>query len=668
MEQIIQKAINTVRVLTADAVQNANSGHPGGPMGLASVGHVLWADAMNYNPNDANWPNRDRFILSNGHSCLLQYIYLFLTGYNLTLEDLKQFRQLHSKTAGHPEYGLVEGVEVTTGPLGQGFANGVGFAIAQKYLAARYNKPGFDIFDYHIFTICSDGDMMEGITSEAASLAGSLGLGNMIYLYDDNHISIEGETDITFREDVAKRFEAYLWHVQVIEDGNDVEAIAKAIENAKAETTKPSLIKVRTHIAYGSPNKIDKASSHGAPLGEEEVKLTKKNLGFDPNKSFVVPQDVVEYYRNCAKRGIELEKKWQKLFKDYSEKYPDLAAEINANQQRKIPEGWEKKLPVFEAGKDKIATRKASGKTLNAIASDLPLLIGGSADLAPSTDTELKDYPSFSPKEPGGRNFHFGVREHAMAATINGMALTKGFIPYGGTFLIFSEYQRPSIRLAAIMGIRPIYVFTHDSIGLGEDGTTHQPIEQLASLRSIPNLTIIRPADANETAQAWKVAIHHQTGPVALVFTRQNIPVIDQNKYAKADNLEKGAYVLSPAKQTAQLILIATGSEVSLILDAQSALEKESISATVVSMPSWELFEKQDQSYKNSVFPPDQKKRLAVEAGSPMGWMKYVGCEGDVIGITKFGESAPGEEVMAEYGFTVDNVVKHAKALLNKQS
>lgn len=668
MEQIIQKAINTVRVLTADAVQNANSGHPGGPMGLASVGHVLWADAMNYNPNDANWPNRDRFILSNGHSCLLQYIYLFLTGYNLTLEDLKQFRQLHSKTAGHPEYGLVEGVEVTTGPLGQGFANGVGFAIAQKYLASRYNKPGFDIFDYHIFTICSDGDMMEGITSEAASLAGSLGLGNMIYLYDDNHISIEGETDITFREDVAKRFEAYLWHVQVIEDGNDVEAIAKAIENAKAETTKPSLIKVRTHIAYGSPNKIDKASSHGAPLGEEEVKLTKKNLGFDPDKSFVVPQDVVDYYRNCAKRGIELEKKWQKLFKDYSEKYPDLAAEINANQQRKIPEGWEKKLPVFEAGKDKIATRKASGKTLNAIASDLPLLIGGSADLAPSTDTELKDYPSFSPKEPGGRNFHFGVREHAMAATINGMALTKGFIPYGGTFLIFSEYQRPSIRLAAIMGIRPIYVFTHDSIGLGEDGTTHQPIEQLASLRSIPNLTIIRPADANETAQAWKVAIHHQTGPVALVFTRQSIPVIDQNKYAKADNLEKGAYVLSPAKQKAQLILIATGSEVSLILDAQSALEKENISATVVSMPSWELFEKQDQSYKDSVFPPDQKKRLAVEAGSPMGWMKYVGCEGDVIGITKFGESAPGEEVMAEYGFTIDNVVKHAKALLNKQS
>lgn len=668
MEQIIQKAINTVRVLTADAVQNANSGHPGGPMGLASVGHVLWADAMNYNPNDANWPNRDRFILSNGHSCLLQYIYLFLTGYDLSLDDLKQFRQLHSKTAGHPEYGLVEGVEVTTGPLGQGFANGVGFAIAQKYLAARYNKPGFDIFNYHIFTICSDGDMMEGITSEAASLAGSLGLGNMIYLYDDNHISIEGETDITFREDVAKRFEAYLWHVQVIEDGNDVEAIRKAIENAKAETTKPSLIKVRTHIAYGSPNKIDKASSHGAPLGEEEVRLTKKNLGFDPDKSFVVPQDVVDYYRNCAKRGIDLEKKWQELFKNYSEKYSDLAAEINDNQQRKLPEGWEKKLPVFEAVREKIATRKASGKALNAIAADLPMLIGGSADLAPSTDTELKDYASFGPNEPGGRNFHFGVREHAMAATINGMALTKGFIPYGGTFLIFSEYQRPSIRLAAIMGIRPIYVFTHDSIGLGEDGTTHQPIEQLASLRSIPNLTIIRPADANETAQAWKVAIQHQSGPVALVLTRQGIPVIDQNKYATADKLEKGAYVLSPAKQQAQLILIATGSEVSLILEAQSALEKENIFATVVSMPSWELFEKQDQSYKDSVFPVDQKKRLAVEAGSPMGWMKYVGCEGDVIGITKFGESAPGEEVMAEYGFTVDNVVKHAKTLLNKQS
>lgn len=666
MEQIIQKAIDTVRVLAADAVQKANSGHPGGPMGLAAVGHVLWADAMNYDPDNANWPNRDRFILSNGHACLLQYIFLYLSGYDLTLDDLKKFRQLHSKTAGHPEYGLVEGIEVTTGPLGQGFANGVGFAIAQKYLAARYNKPGFDIFNYKIYAICSDGDMMEGITSEAASLAGSLQLGNMIYVYDDNHISIEGNTNITFTEDVAKRFEAYHWHVQVVEDGNDVEAIARAIKNAQNETSRPSLIKVRTHIAFGSPNKVDKASSHGAPLGEEEVRLTKENLGFDPNKSFEVPQEVIYLYRNAAKRGIEMEKKWQQLFADYREKFPELAAEIDSHEQNQLPEGWEQKLPVFEAGKE-IATRKASGQTLNAIAANLPLLIGGSADLAPSTDTNLKDYPSFSPVDYGGRNFHFGVREHSMAAAINGIALTKGFIPYGATFLIFSEYQRPSIRLAAIMGIRPVFLFTHDSIGLGEDGTTHQPIEQLISLRSIPNLTVIRPADANETAQAWRVAIQHQSGPVALVLTRQNLPVIDQNKYAKASGLEKGAYILSPAKQDAQLILIATGSEVPLILDAQKALEEENIFATVVSMPSWELFEKQDQTYKDAVLPPNQKKRLAVEAGSPMGWIKYVGCEGDVIGITKFGESAPGEEVMAEYGFTIENVVKHAKALIENR-
>ncbi len=666
MEQIIQKAIDTVRVLAADAVQKANSGHPGGPMGLAAVGHVLWADAMNFDPDNANWPNRDRFILSNGHACLLQYIFLYFSGYDLTLDDLKNFRQLHSKTAGHPEYGLVEGIEVTTGPLGQGFANGVGFAIAQKYLAARYNKPGFDIFNYKIYAICSDGDMMEGITSEAASLAGSLQLGNMIYVYDDNHISIEGNTNITFTEDVAKRFEAYHWHVQVVEDGNDVEAIARAIKNAQNETSRPSLIKVRTHIAFGSPNKVDKASSHGAPLGEEEVRLTKENLGFDPDKSFEVPQEVIDLYRNAAKRGIEMEKKWQQLFADYREKFPELAAEIDSHEQKQLPEGWELKLPVFEAGKE-IATRKASGQTLNAIAADLPLLIGGSADLAPSTDTNLKDYPSFSPVNFGGRNFHFGVREHSMAAAINGIALTKGFIPYGATFLIFSEYQRPSIRLAAIMGIRPVFLFTHDSIGLGEDGTTHQPIEQLISLRSIPHLTVIRPADANETAQAWRVAIQHQSGPVALVLTRQNLPVIDQNKYAKASGLEKGAYILSPAKQDAQLILIATGSEVPLILHAQKALEEENIFATVVSMPSWELFEKQDQTYKDAVLPPNQKKRLAVEAGSPMGWIKYVGCEGDVIGITKFGESAPGEEVMAEYGFTIENVVKHAKALIENR-
>ena len=663
---IEQLGINTVRVLSIDAVQKANSGHPGTPMGIAPIGHVLWAHTMNYNPNNPEWPNRDRFILSAGHACMLQYSFLYLTGYDLSLDDIKNFRQLHSKAAGHPEFGLINGVDVTTGPLGQGFANGVGFAIAQKHLAARYNKPGFDLFDYRVYAICSDGDIMEGVTAEAASLAGHLKLGNMIYFYDDNHISIEGDTALAFNEDVVKRFEAYGWHVQEVSDGNDLKALTVAVRNAQQETERPSLIKVRTHIGFGSPNKVDKASAHGSPLGEDEVKLVKKGFGFDPEQFFEVPDEVIKYYRAKGDEGMDLEQKWNDLYHSYKERYPELAAQYDQERSTKLPENWKDNLPVFSAADGKVATRKASGKVLNAIAASLPSLVGGSADLAPSTDTNLDKYGSFTAEDRSGRNFHFGIREHGMGAALNGIALTKGMIPYGATFLIFSEYMRPPIRLAAIMKIRPIFIYTHDSIGLGEDGTTHQPVEQLISLRSIPNLVVIRPADANETAQAWRVAIEHSGGPVALVLTRQNIPVLDQQKYTSAAELEKGAYILSDSENEPDIILIGTGSEVSLLMQTQEKLKEESISARVISMPSWELFEKQDESYKEKVFPKTMKKRLAVEAGSTLGWHKYVTDEGDIIGMTTFGESAPAEELYKLFGFTVDNVIKKAKALIGK--
>jgi transketolase len=663
-KNIEQLCIDTVRVLSADAVQKANSGHPGMPMGAAPMGHVLWSQFMNYNPRNPEWPNRDRFILSAGHGCMLQYSLLHLTGYDISLDDIKNFRQLHSKTAGHPEYGLAPGIDVTTGPLGQGFANGIGFAIAQKHLAARYNKPGFLIFDYRIYAICSDGDMMEGVTSEAASLAGHLELGNIIYLYDDNHISIEGSTDIAFNEDVAKRFEAYNWHVQTIDDGNDFNAIAIAVRNAKAETQRPSLIKVRTEIAYGSPNKVNTAGSHGSPLGPDELKKTKEFLGFDPEKYFFIPDEVSEYYLNAGKKGTEQEAKWNELFKNYKKEFPELAAEYERMSEGKLPEGWKEKLPVFESSDKKLATRQASGQVLNALAEYFPGLIGGAADLAPSTETNLKKFNAFTSEDRSGRNFHFGIREHAMGSALNGMALTKGIIPYGATFLIFSEYMRPPIRLAAIMKIKPIYIFTHDSIGLGEDGTTHQPIEQLISLRSIPNLTVIRPADANETREAWRIAIEHQGGPVALILTRQGLPVLDQSKYANALELEKGAYILSEAHTEPQLILMATGSEVALILEVQSSLKEEGIAARVVSMPSWELFEKQDDNYKEKVLPKTLKKRLAVEAGSVLGWHKYVTDEGTIHGMTTFGESAPADDLFKEFGFTVEHLTTKAKELL----
>ncbi len=663
-KDLVLTAINTVRLLSADAVQKANSGHPGMPMGAAPMGHVLWGEAMNYNPLNPEWANRDRFILSAGHGCMFLYSFLHLTGYNCTMEDLKKFRQLHSKTAGHPEYGLLDGVEVTTGPLGQGFANGVGFAIAQKYLAARYNKPGFDLFNYNIFAICSDGDLSEGVASEAASMAGHLGLGNIIYLYDDNHISIEGDTKIAFTEDVAKRFEAYGWHVQIVADGNDVKAIAEAVVKAKAETKKPSIIKIRTHIAYGSPNKVDTAGAHGSPLGEPELKLTKENLGFDPEQSFFIPEEVLNFYRNAGKKGAPKEQEWNQLFQEYKKANPELAKEYELLSTGRLPEGWKDKLPTFKPEDGKLATRQASGKVLNAIADSLPTLIGGAADLAPSTETWLKKYEAFSPENYGGRNFHFGIREHAMGSAMNGMALTKGIIPYGATFLIFSEYMRPPLRLAAIMKQRAIFVYTHDSIGLGEDGTTHQPVEQLISLRSIPNLTVIRPADANETAQAWRVALEHTTGPSVIVLTRQGLPILDQSKYGKATDLEKGAYILSDSAETPKVILIATGSEVALIMEAQAKLKEQGIPARVVSMPSWELFEKQDKAYKEKVFPSTIRKRLAVETGSPIGWHKYVTDEGDIIAMTTFGESGAIADLMKFFGFTVENVVNKAKALL----
>ncbi|MBS1730849.1 MAG: transketolase [Bacteroidetes bacterium] len=666
MESIEQKGINTVRILSADAVQKANSGHPGTPMGLAAAGHVLWTRFMNYNPSQPHWPNRDRFILSCGHACMLQYSYLFLTGYNLTLDDIKNFRQLHSKTAGHPEYGLLDGVEVTTGPLGQGFANGVGMGIGQQLLAARYNKKGFPLFDYHIYVICSDGDIMEGVASEAASLAGHLKLGHLIYLYDDNKITIEGETSLAFNEDVTERFQGYGWHVQTVADGNDLDALSTAIKNAQKEKQRPSLIKMRTHIGYGSPNKVDTASAHGAPLGKDEIRLVKENFGFDPNKDFIIPKDVLSFYRKIGKAGEKKNKTWNDLYKKYKKKYPSEAAEYELLSAGQLPEGWDHDLPVFQPDGKGIATRKASGKMLNAIASKLPLLVGGSADLGPSTDTLLKDYESFNNDNHRGRNFHFGIREHAMGAVCNGLALTSGIIPYGATFLIFSDYMRPPVRLAAIMKLKNIFVYTHDSIGLGEDGTTHQPVEQLIGLRSVPNLVVIRPADANETVHAWRAALKNNNGPTALILSRQDLPILDQKKFAKASGTEKGAYILSDCKGSPKMILMGSGSEVKLLLEAQERLQTEGIATRVVSFPSWELFEKQTPAYKEKVLPKKINKRLAVEAGSPIGWSKYVTDHGATIGIERFGESAPAEEIFKEFGFTVKDIVAKAKTLLKK--
>jgi transketolase len=664
--ELDQQCINTIRTLSIDAVQKAKSGHPGLPLGAAPMAYVLWTRHLKHNPTNPKWYNRDRFILSAGHGCMLLYSLLHLTGYDLSLDEIKRFRQWGSKTPGHPEYGHTPGVETTTGPLGQGFGNGIGMAIAERYLAARYNRPHYEVVKYRIYAVVSDGDLMEGVASEAASLAGHLKLGNVIYLYDDNKISIDGSTGLAFTEDVAARFEAYGWHVQTVEDGNDIEAIHTAIKNGESETERPSLIKVRTHIGYGSPNKQDTAEAHGSPLGEEEVRLTKKNLGWDPDHFFHVPSDVAAHFRKAVELGKKWESLWHTMLESYARTHPDLAEEFARVRTHEHGDAWKNALPSFSAEQGAMATREASGKVLNAIAPHLPTLIGGSADLTPSNNTYLKGMPEFQPGQPTGRNLRFGVREHAMGSILNGIALTDGMIPYGGTFLIFSEYMRPPIRLAAIMGIRPIYVFTHDSIGLGEDGPTHQPIEQLSALRAIPNMTIIRPADAAETVEAWRIAIEHTRGPVALALTRQKVPAIDRRTYAAASNVSRGAYILAETSPHPSLILIGTGSEVQYAIGAYEQLAKEGIAVRVVNMPSWELFEAQPEKYRDSVLPSSVKKRLAVEAGVPHGWHKYVGCEGEVIGITKFGASAPYEIVFKEYGFSVENVVAKARELLKR--
>jgi transketolase len=664
--QLDQLCINTIRFLSVDAVQKANSGHPGMPMGAAAMAYVLWTRFLRYHPRKPDWPNRDRFVLSAGHGCMLLYGLLHLTGYELSLDDLRQFRQWGSKTPGHPEYELSSGIETTTGPLGQGFSTGVGMAIAQKYLAAYFNRPGHELVDYTIYGIVSDGDLMEGVASETASLAGHLGLDNLVYLYDDNHISIEGSTDLAFTEDVRKRFEAYGWFVQEVADGNDLAAIDRALRAAWAEKARPSLIKVRTHIAYGSPNKQDSAEAHGAPLGEEEVKLTKQNLGWPLEPAFHVPEEALAHFRRAIAQGERAEAEWQKRLASYRQAFPQLAAEWDRYVRRELPEGWATRIPTFQPSDGPMATRQASGKVLNAIAPALPLLLGGSADLAPSNNTYLKGLGDFSRGNYGARNFHFGVREHAMGAILNGMALS-GLLPYGGTFLIFSDYARPALRLAAMMGAHSIFIFTHDSIFLGEDGPTHQPVEHLPALRAIPNLSVIRPADANETAVAWRVAIERRDGPVALALTRQGLPVIDRSKYASAEGLTRGGYILANARRKApEIILIASGSEVPVALEACEKLTAEGIAARVVSLPSWDIFEQQSQEYRDEVLPPGVAARLAIEAAVPLGWERYVGTKGAVIGMTRFGASAPYKVLAEKFGFTAANVLRRARELLGR--
>ncbi len=659
-----EKCINTIKFLAVDAVQKANSGHPGMPMEASALAYVLWSRLMRYNPANPQWPNRDRFILSAGHGSMLLYAMLHLTGYGLSLDDLKNFRQWDSRTPGHPEYGRTPGVETTTGPLGQGFATGVGMAMAETFMANLFNRPRFPVVDYFIYAFVSDGDMMEGISSETASLAGHLGLGKLIYIYLDNRITIEGSTDLTFGEDVAKRFEAYNWQVQRV-DGYDLPAIEGAVNQAKKDLSRPSLIIARTCIASGSPNKQNSCEAHGAPLGAEEVTLTKRNCGWPEKPDFLVPDEVLSYFRQAVGRGKEDEDRWILLFKEYREKHPDLADRWDAVHKGLDGFAWESSLPKFEASEKPIATRAASGKVLAAIAPHLPGLIGGSADLAPSNNTYLKGFGEF--KKDKGPNIHFGIREHAMGTILNGLALSKALIPYGGTFLVFSDYMRPAIRLAALMKLPVVYVFTHDSIGLGEDGPTHQPIEQIAGMRAVPNLTLIRPADANETAEAWKAALLNRKGPTALVLTRQNLPILDRSRYGSAAGLHKGAYILADAPNgNPDLILMGSGSEVHLMLSAQDPLKARGISARVVSIPCWELFQKQSAVYKEAVLPSRMRARLAVEAGCSFGWERFIGLDGDIIAMDRFGESAPDKVLFKEFGFTAENVVKKAEALLKK--
>jgi len=674
--------INTIRILSADAVQYANAGHPGMPMGAAAMAYTLWIQFLKHNPRNPNWFDRDRFVLSGGHGSMLLYSLLYLSGYDLPLDEIKRFRKWGSQTPGHPERGVTPGVEVTTGPLGQGFANGVGLAIAEAWLAARYNRPGHEIVDHYTYAICGDGDLMEGISQEAASLAGHLRLGKLIYLYDQNHISLAGATEIDFTENVAQRFEADGWHTRLVPDGNDTEDVASAIREAQAEEQRPSLILARTHIGYGSPHKQDNFTAHGDPLGEDELLATKKALGWPTMEKFYLPQDSVDYFRQAVPRGAQFEGEWRKKFDAYKQAFPKEAVEFESIISGKLPQNWNADLPKYKPTDKPIATRAAGGEAINALAQHIPNLIGGSADLNPSTRTPLKGLGDFqSPEESGpgtlgavggvwsyaGRNIAFGVREHAMGAAVNGIAAHGGVLPFSATFLQFSDYMKPAIRLGALSHLKAIYVFTHDSIGLGEDGPTHQPIEHLAGLRAIPGLTVIRPADGNETTEAWAVAIQNDS-PTLLVLTRQTVPHLDRSA-AKNPGAARGAYVLADAESgPPDVILIGTGSEVGLCVQAREKLKKLGVQARVVSMPCWSLFDAQEESYRESVLPAGIKKRVTVEAGSPIGWHRWAGDEGTVIGVERFGASAPGQDVLTHLGFTADHVTAAALRLLGKNN
>ncbi|MFC1870361.1 transketolase [Chloroflexota bacterium] len=657
--------INTIRFLAVDAIQKANSGHPGAPLGAAPMAYVLWDRFLKHNPDDPRWPDRDRFILSCGHASAMLYALLHLTGYDLPLEELKQFRQWGSKTPGHPEYGLTPGVETTTGPLGQGFANGVGMAIAERWLAQRYNRPGHEIINHYTYAIVSDGDLEEGVASEAASLAGTLRLGKLIYFYDDNDISIEGNTDITFTENVAQRFQAYGWRVIGPVDGMDIASVDSAIRTAQADSGQPTLISCRTTIGYGSPHKTGTASAHGEPLGEEEVRLTKESLGWHYQEPFTVPPEALAHFRQAQQRGQQHQKQWQARLEAYRQAYPDDARQLEADLRGDLPTGWDNDLAdLFHPGDKPSATREASGKALNAIAPKVHTLIGGSADLAPSTKTTLEHYGDFSCDDYGGRNIRFGVREHAMGAVSNGMALHGGLIPYTGTFLIFYDYMRPPMRLAALMGLRVIYLFSHDSVGLGEDGPTHQPIEQLMGLRTVPNLVVIRPADAAETVEAWKIALERHHGPTALVLSRQKLPLLDRTALASASGVQRGGYILWEAGTPPDVILIGTGSEVHIALEAGKRLQENGVAARVVSLSSWELFDAQSAEYRHQVLPPGIRARISIEAGTPLGWERYVGTDGVIIGLRRFGASAPAQVIYEQLGLTAQHMTDEALRLL----
>jgi len=659
-----QLCINSIRVLAIDAVQKANSGHPGMPMGMAPIAYLLWTRFMRYNPANPHWLGRDRFVLSAGHGSMLLYAMLYLTGYDLPLEQIKHFRQLGSITPGHPEYGLTPGVETTTGPLGQGVGNGIGMALAAKHLRARFEQEGSGLFDHRVFGICGDGDLMEGVSSEAASIAGHLGLGNVIFIYDDNHITIDGGTELSFDEDVCGRFDAYGWHTQGVDDANDLVAVSRAVENAIAEEKRPSLIRVRSHIGYGSPNRQDTSKAHGQALGVEEVKLTKRFYGWPEEPAFYVPDEALKHFRDCGARGRELESDWNVRFERYAKAHPAEAVELKSMLAGELPAGWDAELPQFTP-KDTLATRESASRAEQAIAKKVWNLFGGAADLNESTFVDVIDGGDFERHDYLGRNLHFGIREHGMAAILNGIAVHGGFIPYGSSFLIFTDYCRPSLRLAALMGVHVIYVFTHDSIGLGEDGPTHQSIEQLSGLRAIPNFTVIRPGDANEAAEAWRAAMMHRSGPVLLALSRQKLPTLDRAAMAPARELARGAYVLSETKgRTAEIILLASGSELHLAVGAREELEKRGLAVRVVSMPSMEMFEKQEAAYRDSVLPPTMRRRLAIEAGTPMSWYRWVGLDGDVLGMTTFGASGPSSDVLKHFGFTVENVVNRSLKLL----